>query len=153
MLIFDARLPDYFLDTRRDLSEYSLFCLLLLLLFFRDLAQRSIQVEILERCEHERWQEVGVFSVAGAVLCVELVRDLQEAEDFDITWKRLIKLLSKVFEMLFKTAGLILWFIAILCCLDKKSRLITCEYLGAKCVNQSMNFLISSCGSSPSDLP
>ena len=55
--------------------------------------------------------------------------------------------------MLFKTAGLVLWFIAILCCLDKKSRLVTGEYLGAKCVNQSVNFLISSCGSSPSNLP
>ena len=92
MFIFDTRLPDDLLDTRRDLSEYSLLCLLLFLFLFRDLAQRSIQVELLERREHESWQEVGVFAVACAVLRVELVRDLQEAEDFDITWKGLIKL-------------------------------------------------------------
>ena len=69
MLVLDARSTHYFLYPRRQLADYSL----LRLLFRGRLPRRGNQVQILQGCKHESWEEVRVFSVAGAILGVETI--------------------------------------------------------------------------------
>jgi len=73
MLVLDARSTHYFLYPRRQLADYSLLRLLFFLLFRGRLPRRGNQVQILQGCKHERWEEVRVFSVAGAILGVETI--------------------------------------------------------------------------------
>ena len=81
---------------------------------------------------------------------------MEKAEDFDVAREGLsVQLLAQIVKVLLQTARLVLRFvvaITILGWFDQNSRLVANEHLSTECVNESMHFLISSCGPTPADL-
>ena len=66
---------------------------------------RSGQVELLDWQERECWKEVGVDAVTCAVLCIEALAYIEEAENLDVFGQMLVELGSEIFKLFFLING------------------------------------------------